>query len=450
LRLHISDGRISDHRPNTEGRTNLDDGTAVTPEPATIESHVEIAEDPPEATSNEIPPVEKQSSEDPGAGGRGLENAEMKSLATATDRPAILLNDVVKTYSNAAGEFTALKHVNLQLNFGQFISIVGKSGSGKSTLLNMITGIDHPTSGDVLVGGETIYELSESRRALWRGRNIGIVFQFFQLLPMLTLLENVMLPMDYSDVYKAGERSARAVKLLKMVGLEDQVHDLPAAVSSGQQQSAAIARALATDPPIIVADEPTGNLDSRSANVIIRLFQELADQGKTIIIVTHDPSLTKRTDQTIILSDGEIVDEAIARALPLLSHPRMLEATRQVEEKSYAPGSMIIRQGEPVEHFFMVASGEVEVVLSSDQGPETSLARLGPGQFFGEVELIGGRDSIAGVRASANKPVRLSLLQKERFYQLLNEEQPTKQQLTQVVEAREAENRSQRQRNRVK
>ena len=163
---------------------------------------------------------------------------------TQQDHPAIVLRGVDKVYENAAGKFVALKSINMQLNYGQFISIVGKSGCGKSTLLNMITGIDHPTAGEVIVGNEHIYEMSESQRALWRGRNMGVVFQFFQLLPTLTLLENTMLPMDYCKVYPFNERPDRAMELLKMVGLEEQAHKLPASVSSGQQQSAAIARAL--------------------------------------------------------------------------------------------------------------------------------------------------------------------------------------------------------------
>ena len=202
-------------------------------------------------------------------------------------KPAIHMDNVVKTYVNAAGSFTALKGIDLNVEFGQFVSLVGKSGSGKSTLLNMLTGIDHPTSGYVMIGGEDIYSLSESKRALWRGRNVGIVFQFFQLLPTLTLLENTILPMDYCGVYAYQERPERAMELLKMVGLEEHAYDLPANVSNGQQQAAAIARSLATDPPIIVADEPTGNLDSRSADVVIRVFQELASRGKTILLVTH-------------------------------------------------------------------------------------------------------------------------------------------------------------------
>jgi putative ABC transport system ATP-binding protein len=233
---------------------------------------------------------------------------EKRAPNPGTPKPAILLSDVVKTYKNAAGEFPALKGIDLQVNYGQFVSIVGKSGSGKSTLLNMLTGIDHPTSGEVIIGGKRIYEMTESQRALWRGRNVGIVFQFFQLLPTLTLLENTLLPMDYCNVYPAHERPERAMELLRMVALEEQAHKLPGSVSSGQQQSAAIARALATDPPIIVADEPTGNLDSRSAGVIIDLFKDFAMRGKTILIVTHDPSFTERTQQTVMLADGEIID----------------------------------------------------------------------------------------------------------------------------------------------
>jgi ABC-type lipoprotein export system ATPase subunit len=336
-------------------------------------------------------------------------------------QPAIILNEVAKTYTNAAGSFTALKGVNLQMNYGQFISIVGKSGSGKSTLLNMLTGIDHPTSGQVIIGGQDLYKMTESKRALWRGRNVGIVFQFFQLLPTLTLLENTMLPMDYCNVFPANQRPQRAMELLKMVGLEDQAYKLPSMVSSGQQQSAAIARALATDPPIILADEPTGNLDSRSAAAIIRLFQQLADQGKTILIVTHDPSITRRTDQTVILSDGEIIDNVVARALPLLNHPQMLQVTRQAEKRVYQPGQTILQQGEHVKHFFMVASGEVDVVLNKEGCMEMTLACLGAGQFFGEVELMNGGKSLASVHAALNGPVEVALLDRDEFLRLLDE-----------------------------
>jgi ABC-type lipoprotein export system ATPase subunit len=367
----------------------------------------------------------------------------VKARDLVTDDAAIVLRDVTKTYVNAAGEFPALKGINLQMSYGQFVALVGKSGCGKSTLLNMLTGIDYPTSGEVIVGGRKIYEMSESERALWRGRNVGIVFQFFQLLPTLTLLENTMLPMDYCDVYRPSERPQRALELLARVGLEGQAHKLPASVSSGQQQSAAIARALATDPPIIVADEPTGNLDSRSADTILRLFGELADQGKTILLVTHDPSFTKATDQTVILSDGEIIDDLVARALPLLSHPLMLQATHEAEMRRYEPGAVILQQGQRVDHFFLIRSGEVDVVLRSPGCPEISLACLGEGQFFGEVELLHSGDSIASVRAAATGPVELSLLPKNGFQQLLRGSPPTQAMVAEVARIRLEENRAQ-------
>jgi ABC-type lipoprotein export system ATPase subunit len=352
--------------------------------------------------------------------------------------PAIVLRDVHKVYENAAGKFVALKSVNIQLDYGQFISIVGKSGCGKSTLLNMITGIDHPTAGEVIVGNQHIYEMNKSRRALWRGKNMGVVFQFFQLLPTLTLLENTMLPMDYTKTYPFNERSDRAMELLKMVGLEEQAHQLPAAVSSGQQQSAAIARALATDPAIILADEPTGNLDSRSAANVLNIFESLAAQGKTILIVTHDPSITQRTDQTIILSDGEIIDQTVSRALPFLTHPEMLAATQQAKKLRFDPGAAILRQGESVENFFMIVSGAVDVVVNVEQSNEMSLACLGAGQFFGEVELIQGGQSIASVRA-ARGGVEVAVLPKSAFYELVDGSPLTRSAIRDVAETRRAE-----------
>ena len=239
-----------------------------------------------------------------GHGGHDDELDDSDNEAKGNGKEAIVLTDVIKTYVGPAGEFTALKGINLNFQFGEFVSIVGKSGSGKSTLLNMLTGIDHPTSGTVTIDSTAVYGMTESQRALWRGRNLGIVFQFFQLLPTLTLVENIMLPMDYCKVYEPRQRRQKAMALLDIVGLADFARKLPSAVSTGQQQSAAIARALANDPPIIVADEPTGNLDTRAADVIIKLFRRLAEQGKTILIVTHDPSLTRYTDRTITLVDG--------------------------------------------------------------------------------------------------------------------------------------------------
>jgi ABC-type lipoprotein export system ATPase subunit len=354
----------------------------------------------------------------------------------------IRLQKVVKTFKNAAGEFTALKGIDLVLQRGEFVAIVGKSGSGKSTLLNMVTGIDHPTSGQVVIGGTDIYQMTESQRSLWRGKNLGVVFQFFQLLPMLTLLENVMLPMDYVGMYDFDERPKRAMDLLAMVGLEKQAGKLPMAVSTGQQQSAAIARALATDPPIICADEPTGNLDSRSAEVIIGLFDHLVKSGKTIAMVTHDPSLTSRTSHTIIISDGELIDETVAQSLSLLSHRQMLEVTRRLEHFTYQPGSTILQEGQHVDYFFMIASGVVEVVLCGKRRQDVTITRLDPGQFFGEIELLRGGKSIACIRAAPDVPVELVALHREAFSELLGESPLTEDALGKIVQLRLQENRA--------
>ncbi|MGB2965227.1 MAG: ATP-binding cassette domain-containing protein [Anaerolineales bacterium] len=354
--------------------------------------------------------------------------------------PAIVLRGVDKVYENAAGKFVALKNIDLALDYGQFISIVGKSGCGKSTLLNMITGIDFPTAGDVTIGKEHIYEMSESERALWRGKNMGVVFQFFQLLPTLSLLENTMLPMDFCNIYSFTERPKRAMELLKMVGLEEQAHKLPSAVSSGQQQSAAIARALATDPAIILADEPTGNLDSKSADNVLNLFEDLAAQGKTILIVTHDPSITSRTDQTIILSDGEIIDQTIARALPYLSHPQMMDATKKSKRRLYQPGEIIIQESIPVENFFMIISGEVEILVNTNQPNEMVLNTLGEGKYFGEIGLTKGTNATASVRAST-QGAEVAVLPKQIFSTLMNDSPSTRNEIQEVADLRLAENK---------
>jgi putative ABC transport system ATP-binding protein len=231
--------------------------------------------------------------------------------AMSMPEPMIDMHGIVKTFKNAAGEVSVLKGIDLTIYRGEFVSLVGKSGSGKSTLLNMITGIDRPSQGRMIIGGTDIYTgVTESQRSRWRGRNLGIVFQFFQLLPMLTLLENVMLSMDFAEMYGFDERPERARDMLKLVGLEVFANKLPALVSTGQQQLAAIARALACDPPLLVADEPTGNLDSKSANIIIDLFEELSRRGKTVLMVTHDPSLTSRTTRNLTIADGLIVGDS--------------------------------------------------------------------------------------------------------------------------------------------
>ena len=360
-----------------------------------------------------------------------------------TPEAMIDMHGVVKMFKNAAGEFTVLKGIDLTINRGEFVSIVGKSGSGKSTLLNMVTGIDHPTEGRVVIGGTDIYtNVTESQRSKWRGRNLGIVFQFFQLLPMLTLLENVMLSMDYADLYDFDERPERAMEMLKLVGLEKFANKLPVLVSTGQQQLAAIARALACDPPLLVADEPTGNLDTKSANTIIDLFENLARSGKTVLMVTHDPSLTSRTTRNIIIADGELINETVAKSLPWLRHRHMMEFTKLVEEWVYEPKTTIISRDEHVEYFFMIHRGEVEVVLQDRKKEETVISRLGSGEFFGDVELMRGGKSIANVRASADAPVELLTIKREDFKRVMDQSPITADALGKIVQQKLEEHRA--------
>jgi putative ABC transport system ATP-binding protein len=227
-------------------------------------------------------------------------------MGTEHNGALIKLDDVVKTYETGAGGVTVLKNITLQMQAGEFVSIVGPSGSGKSTLLNMITGIDRPTSGEVHVSGQAVHALNENQLARWRGRHVGVIFQFFQLLPTLTVAENVILPMDFCNVYSKRERRERAIHLLDLVGIAEHADKLPSTLSGGEQQRAAIARALANDPPLIVGDEPTGNLDTKTATEVFTLFESLVDQGKTLLIVTHDRSLSKRTERVLHLLDGRL------------------------------------------------------------------------------------------------------------------------------------------------
>ncbi len=212
-----------------------------------------------------------------------------------------------KEFATDAGAVRVLRDVSLNVARGEFVAVVGPSGSGKSTLINMLTGIDRPTSGRVMVAGTNLNRMNENQMARWRGRNVGVIFQFFQLLPTLTILENVMLPMDFCNAYPVSERKPRALHLLDQVGLADQAHKLPSAVSGGQQQRAAIARALANDPPLIVGDEPTGNLDSKTAEQVFDMFGELSRRGKTLMLVTHDRELAKRMPRVVRVQDGIVI-----------------------------------------------------------------------------------------------------------------------------------------------
>jgi putative ABC transport system ATP-binding protein len=233
-------------------------------------------------------------------------------LEASTVDKAIQIRDVVKAYPLGAGEVVAVDHLSLEVARGEFVAIVGRSGSGKTTLLNLLAGIDRPTSGTVRVAGTDLGSLSESGLAVWRGRTVGLVFQFFQLLPTLAVAENVMLPMDFARTVPVGQRRERARELLDRVGIAEQADKLPATLSGGQQQRAAIARALANDPPVLLADEPTGNLDSATADAVLKVFAELNAEGRTIVVVTHERDIRSIVGREITLVDGRIATDESA------------------------------------------------------------------------------------------------------------------------------------------
>ncbi|GJQ34786.1 MAG: ATP-binding cassette domain-containing protein [Anaerolineales bacterium] len=354
--------------------------------------------------------------------------------------PMVDLREVDKFYQSPAGDYHALKSVDLQINAGEFVSIIGKSGSGKSTLLNMITGIDRPTTGEVYVHGSAIHDMNENQLAGWRGENLGIIFQFFQLLPALSLKQNVILPMDLAGKYRARERRERAEHLLEIVGLEEHMHKLPSMVSGGQQQRAAMARALANDPPILIADEPTGNLDSKTAATLFDLFNRLVADGKTVIIVTHDSSLARHAHRTALIADGEIVNEYIAKALPTLTSQQLLLATHKLRSRIYEPGAMILTEGKNSDAFYVISKGTVDVILPRENQSDVVVVQLGPGKYFGEMEFFHERRSRASVRACPACPVEVLALDYDSLGAILNESEPTREALHLAADRHEDEN----------
>ena len=350
------------------------------------------------------------------------------------------MRSVDKYYQSAAGDYHALKSIDLCICAGEFVSIIGKSGSGKSTLLNMITGIDRPTTGEVYVNGTAIHKLNENQLAGWRGDNLGIIFQFFQLLPALNLKQNVILPMDLAGKYRPHERRERAEHLLEIVGLTDHMHKLPSMVSGGQQQRAAMARALANDPPILIADEPTGNLDSKTAATVFALFNQLVAEGKTVIIVTHDSSLARHAHRTALIADGEIVNEYVAKALPNLTPQQLLAATHKLKPRQYEPGAMILVEGKNSDAFYIISKGTVDVILPRANQSDVIAVQLGPGKYFGEMEFFHERRSRASIRACETCPVEVLALDYETLSSLLNESEPTREALHHAADQHEEEN----------
>jgi len=367
-------------------------------------------------------------------------DAKLNGHEHRSDAHLIDMRRIVKTFQSTAGSFTALKGVDLQIDRGEFVAIIGKSGSGKSTLINMLTGIDRPTTGEVLVGDTAVHTLSEGQMAVWRGKNLGVIFQFFQLLPTLTVVENVMLPMDFCNMYAPRERRARAMQLLEQVEMAEQADKLPSAVSGGQQQRVAIARALANDPPILVADEPTGNLDSKTAGAVFQLFENLVQQGKTVLMVTHDSDLARRVSRAVIVADGEIVNEYVAKALSTLSVDQLGWVTGRLESRTYAPGASIITQGEVADQFYIITRGQVEILLHHPDGQHIPVTTLGAGQYFGEIGLLRGGVRTASVRATGEARVEVVVLDREEFTSLIAESEATKVTIDRVANQRFNEN----------
>src|SRR5262245_12103548 len=366
----------------------------------------------------------------------GTSPAAPGTTSTATDAALNELAQVVKNYITPAGQFTALKNVDLRINRHEFVAVIGKSGSGKSTLINTVTGIDRPTSGEVLVSGTPIHTLGESDLATWRGRNMGVIFQFFQLLPTLTLAENVMLPMELARRGTPRERRERALDLLDQVGMAHQADRLPSAVSGGQQQRVAIARALANDPGVLVADEPTGSLDTRTADAVFDLFERFVAQGKTILMVTHDRDLASRASRIVLIADGEIMDQHLTQALPMLTRRELVVLATRLESITYPPGGVIVRQGDRADHFYILLKGQVDVVLEQGDGSEVLIAHLINGEFFGEAGLLRGSSRTATVRAGQTSEVIVAALDRTAFEHLLAGSEPTREEISRAMRQR--------------
>lgn len=347
------------------------------------------------------------------------------SKTTSKNNYLVELNQVVKVYDTPAGPFTALNNIDLKVAPGEFVAVIGKSGSGKSTLINMMTGIDRPTVGEVYVANTPLHIIPEGAMARWRGRNLGVIFQFFQLLPTLTLVENVILPMELGNLYTAQERHKQAMHLLEMVGIADQADKFPSAISGGQQQRVAIARALANNPDILIADEPTGNLDTRTSDSIFEIFTNFVTQGKTILMVTHDRDLASRVNRVILIADGEIVDQHISDALPTLDEKELVKLSSRLEAITYPAGSTIFNQGDVADKFYIIVKGEVEIILNHVSGQEVVTARLSRGQHFGEAGLLENTTRTATARVSLDTEVSLMTVNQAIFSELVSQSQLT-------------------------
>jgi ABC-type lipoprotein export system ATPase subunit len=351
-------------------------------------------------------------------------------------QPLIEVRNLVKVYKTPAGDLTVIKGMDLDVRRGEFVAIIGKSGSGKSTFINLLAGIDHPTSGQIVIAGAPIHAYNEAQLAAWRGRQLGIVFQFFQLLPTLTVLENIILPMELNNLHTKAQRRERALHLLETVEMAGQAGKLPAALSGGQQQRVAIARALANDPPLIVADEPTGNLDSLTAEKIFGLFENLVAAGKTILMVTHDSDLARRVNRTILISNGEIVNEYLVRALSALSQDQLAKMAQRVQPVVYPRDASIIRQGETGDKFYILLEGKADVLINAPGRGQVLVDQLRPGSYFGEMALLGNGIRAATVKAASDSEAKVIALDKAAFNDLVSDSRLLREELARIIDQR--------------
>lgn len=363
-------------------------------------------------------------------------------MARLHEKPLVSLREVVKTYPTPTGPFYALRGVDLQVGSGEFVAVIGKSGSGKSTLINAIAGIDRPTSGSVEIAGTAVHQLDENAMAEWRGENLGVIFQFFQLLPTLTLAENVMLPMEFArrrNNLGAKARRSRALELLALVDMTAHADKLPSQVSGGQQQRVAIARSLANDPALIVADEPTGSLDSRTADTIFDLFEDLVDQGKTILMVTHDNDLAARASRVVVIVDGDVVESHVRAALPDISSASLVEVSANLEPQVLTANTAVFRQGDAADRFYIIVRGELEVVRTTSDGTEHVVSRLHAGQYFGEIGLLTAATRNATVRVADNNDASVVSIDAATFERLVDDNNLTNQAIAKAMRLRLAE-----------
>ena len=363
-----------------------------------------------------------------------IQQYRSNGIASAT-QPFIEINGLRKKFNTPAGEFEILKGINIEFEVGEFVAVIGKSGSGKSTFINMLSGIDTPTGGTVRIGENEIHNLNETQMAQWRGKNLGIVFQFFQLLPTLTVIENVMLPMQINKIGTPQSQKERALELLTQMGVAQHADKLPATLSGGQQQRVAIARSLVNDPELIIADEPTGNLDTKTAEEIFQLFKQLVADGKTILMVTHDDDFARRVDRTVIVSDGKVVNEFLVKALRQLSKDLILDVAQKIEPVVYNKGEVVVRQHEEGDLFYIVTEGALDVAIEKPNGASLVVDHREPGEYFGEMAIVGETTRSATVIA-ATDTVELLEIDRPLFEQLLEDSNAFRSELEAIIKLR--------------